>query len=137
MNVFSGIAHFFKSLFGPNSTAVQKLLHSISGFVGLAEPIILEVENDLKEVIKAGDKTLALPKIVEFLSRYEPDVAKAGDIANSLSGLPVSDLLHNLAVIALSTVVPAGTATSLVRMAVELAYNIFKSKKAAAALATA
>jgi hypothetical protein len=134
-NFFLGIAHFFKSLFGDNGATVQKVLHDVSGFVGIAEPIIQEIEVEVKAIIQAGDHNATLTSMLNFLGKYEPDFNKAKQIADTLSGLPVADILHNLAVLALSTIVPAGTASSLIRMAVELAYNVFKAKKAAVAAA--
>jgi hypothetical protein len=53
-------------------------------------------------------------------------------IALSLSGLPSADLWKNLAVAALGALVPGGTAASLLNLAVELAYNIYKRSKAVA-----
>jgi hypothetical protein len=58
-------------------------------------------------------------------------LAKVSDIAQSLSGLPSVDLWHNLAVIVLGAAAPKGTAGSLLNLAVELAYNIYKQSKAA------
>jgi hypothetical protein len=66
-----------------------------------------------------------------FLVKYEPDAAKAANLALSLSGLPSADLWKNLAVLALGALVPGGTAASLLNLAVELAYNIYKRSKAA------
>jgi hypothetical protein len=127
-NIFSGIAHFFEALFGNNGAVAQKVLHSVSSFTSLAAPIVVEVENDLKSVELTNPST-KLAAVVGFLSKYEPDIEKVTTTANSLMGLSVDNLLHNAAVIALGTVVPGGTATaSLLNLAVELAYNFFKSK---------
>jgi hypothetical protein len=132
MNIFSGISHFFTSLFGKNADTAQKVLHNVSSFVTLAEPVVAEVETEVKQ-LAAVDPNAKLQLVAKFLSKYEPDLAKVASTANSLSGLPEADLLHNLATIALSTLVPSGTAASLVNLAIELAYNIFKTKSAATA----
>ena len=132
MNIFSGIGHFFKSLFGKNSDVAQKVLHDVSSFVSLAEPIVQEVETEVK-AINAVDPSATLAATVKFLGKYEPDLAKVQTTASSLVGLPTTDLWHSLATIALGTVVPSGTAGSLINLAVELAYNFVKSKSAAEA----
>ncbi len=130
MNIFSSIEHFFEHLFGANSNEAQKVLGDVSHYVTLAEPIVVEVE----DIIKAAPQSAVLAAIEKFLSKYEPDLAKVATTAASLAALPSADLWHNAAVLALQTLVPqAGVAASLLNLAVELAYNIFKQKQAATA----
>lgn len=129
MNIFSGISHFFQSLFGKNGATAQAVLHNVSSFVTLAEPIVSEVETEVKTLV-AVDPNAKLQLIAKFLAKYQPDVAKVASATNSLSSMPDADLWHNLATFALNALVPGGTAGSLINLAIELAYNIFKSKSA-------
>lgn len=126
-NIFSVIGHFFASLFGAKGALAQKILHDASSFVTLAEPIVAEVETEIKALPDQGKSVQA---IEGFLAKYEADSGKVSSIAQTLSGLPVADLWHNLAVIALQALAPQGTATSLLNLAVELAYNLYKQSKA-------
>lgn len=88
-------------------------------------------------IIKAAPQNATLEAVQKFLSKYEPDLSKVQQIAGSLAGLSSADLFHQAAVIALQTFVPAGTAASLLNLAVELAYSIFKHKSSMPAAAKA
>lgn len=122
------IGHFFTSLFGNKGAIAQKILHEAGSFVNLAGPIVAEVDAEVRAL---PDQGKSIQSIEGFLKKYESDAAKVSSIAQSLAGLPSADLWHNLAVIALQTLVPAGTAGSLLNLAVELAYNIFKQSRVA------
>lgn len=128
MSFLTSIGHFFAHLFGASSNEAQKVLSEVSYYVTLAEPVVAEIEDIIKTAPQSGT-VLAIEK---FLSKYEPDAEKAASIAGELAKLPSADLWHNAAVLALQTLVPqAGVAASLLNLAVELAYNIFKQKAAA------
>jgi hypothetical protein len=131
MSWLSPLGHLFKALFGAHGDIAQGILHDVSSFVQLADPIILDVESELKPI--ASDKTARVAGVLKFLGKYEPDVQTAVDTANRLAGLPTEDLLRQAAVFALTTFVPAGTTASLLNLAVELAYNIFKRAQQAKA----
>lgn len=127
LSFFSVIGHFFTSLFGNNGALAQKILHEAGSFVNLAQPIVAEVEAQIKAL---PDQGKSVQSIESFLSKYDTDAAKVSTVAQSLSRLPSTDLWHNLAVTALGTLAPKGTAGSLLNLAVELAYNIYKKSKA-------
>lgn len=129
MKFFDAIGHFFKSIFGADSTVVQGVLKEVSSVATLAAPIIQDVETTLKAPAAAGSSVDQ--KLLTFLGKYEPDAAKVASTATALAALPVSDMLAKAAQFALATFVPAGTAASLINLAVELAYNVFKAKTAA------
>jgi hypothetical protein len=128
LSFFSVIGHFFSSLFGTNGGLAQKVLHEAGSFVNMAQPIIEEIETEIKSL---PDQGKSIQAIEAFLAKYDSDAIKVAGIATSLSGLPAADLWKNLAVTALSALTPAGTAASLLNLAVELAYNIFKQSKMA------
>jgi hypothetical protein len=128
LNIFSVVGHFFASLFGAKGGLAQKVLHEAASFVNLAQPIVAEIETEIKALPDQGKSVQA---IETFLGKYETDAAKVLNIATTLAALPPADLWKNLAVTALSALAPAGTASSLLNLAVELAYNIFKQSKMA------
>lgn len=126
MSVFSSIGHVFTSLFGAKASVAQKVLHEVSSFVQLASPIVAEIETELK-----ASASPDAAKILVYVQRYEKDSVVAKSFVDSLTGLPVSVIWHNVAVFALASLVPAGTASSLLNLAIEMAYSIFKASPAA------
>lgn len=125
-SIFSAIGHFFASLFGADGSIAQKVLHGVASFVNLAAPIVAEIETTVKGLPQSN----VTEAVTKFLSKYDADAAKVQATANSLLALAPADLYHQLAVFALGTLVPAGTASSALNLAVELAYSIFKNKQA-------
>lgn len=132
-NIFTSFAHFFEKLFGAKAAVAEKVLTKTSHIVTLAEPIVVEIE----DLIKTAPQDKVLQAVEAFLVKYEPDLAKVSATAASLAALPSADLWRNAAQIALSSLVPAGTASSLVNLAIEEAYNFYKEEKAAKASASA
>jgi len=70
-----------------------------------------------------------------FLTKYQPDVAKVNQALPYLAQLQPPDLFHKLATFALASKSP-GSATNLLNLGVELAYEIWKSKTQATAAVT-
>lgn len=129
MGFFSPVLHFFESLFGKNGGAVaQTVLNDVSSFVTLAEPIV----EDVNTIIKAAPQSGTVLAIEKFLSKYEADATKVASMAQTLAALPAADMWRNAALAALQFVAPAGTAASLLNLAIELAYQIITTKKQAA-----
>lgn len=127
MSFFGSIAHFFASLFGKNSTVVQTVLHDVSSFVNLAEPIVAGIEAELKSLPQSPTSA----QIEKFLEKYAPVGAQVGQIAGSLAQYSGSVLWSQIAQTALSFITPAGTAGNLINLAIELAYSTFKQIQAA------
>jgi hypothetical protein len=125
MSFFGSIGHFFESLFGKNSNVAQTVLHDVSSFVTLAEPIV----EDVNTIIKAAPQSGTALAIEKFLSKYEADASKVASLAQNLAALPTADMWRNAALVALQFVAPSGTATSLLNLAIELAYQIIQKKK--------
>lgn len=136
MNIFSKFGHVFVSLFAHSSDAAEVVVHDVSGFALKAEPIVAEIEDGLKKEIDAGDHSKVLTAIQNFLLKFEPDLQKVGQVANELGAMPKANLLQGAAQFALTAILPGGVPTSLIRLAIEFAYNILLAKKANPALAT-
>lgn len=130
-NPFHYVEVVFTAMFGKNGSNVQVILHKASSFVNIAEPIVEEVEVEVKAAM-ATDPSGKVALIEKYISKYETDKAKIQPVVDSLVGLPEADMFHNLATYALGFVAPKGAAASLLNLAVELAYNVLKSKTEAA-----
>lgn len=121
------IGHFFSSLFGTSGSVVQAVLHDVSSFVNLAAPIVA----DLEALAKAEpNQTGLIASIERWIATYQADAAKVGAWVTQAQGLPINDVLRTAATLALSALVPAGTAQSMLNLAIELAYSVFKRKPA-------
>ena len=136
MGLWSAIGHFFTSLFGKSAGIAQEVLHDVSSFVQLAEPIVEQVETEIKAQT-ADTPSSAVSAVAAFLTKYEPNLVRVQAASAALATLPAADLFRNVAVYALQAVAPKGTANSLLNLAVELAYNIYKKKTAAQTAAPA
>ncbi|HLH04928.1 MAG TPA: hypothetical protein VKX25_19325 [Bryobacteraceae bacterium] len=136
MSLWSAIDHFFKSVFGKDSDIAQKVLHDASSFVQLAEPIVTEIDTDLKPAA-AANPSGTVAAVENFLTKYESDLARVKTAASSFAALPAADLWRNVAQFALQAVAPKGVASSLLNLAIELAYSISKSKRSVNASAPA
>ncbi len=130
--LFSAIGHFFSSLFGKNADLAQKVIHDAASFANLAEPIVEEI-TVVVGAASAIAPNAAFTKLSGDLATVVKDEAKVQSFLTAATGYTsTADLLHAAAVFILGQFVPAGTAASLINLAVELAYNISKQKAAVA-----
>lgn len=125
MSFFSSIGHFFEKLFGEDSTVVEKVLTSASSIVTLAEPVVAGIETELKTL----PQTPTLQVIAAFLAKYMPEAQNVATEADGLSKLSGAALWQGIASTVLTYLSPAGTAASLINLAIELAYGVLKAKQ--------
>ncbi len=119
----AAVGHFFQSLFGGSGSLVQSVLHDVSSFVNLASPIVA----DLAAIAKASPTQSGLIAAVEkWIEAYQADAPKIASWVAQAQGLATSDVLRSAAELAMSAIVPAGTAQSTINLAIELAYSVFK-----------
>lgn len=124
---FNSIGHFFSSLFGPNGSKVQQVLHDVSSFTNLALPVVEAVETELKAFAPIPGVT----QIEAFLVKHVPQLANIGTVAQNLSTLSGTALFQGVAAAVLGAIVPGGTELSVINLAIELAYSTFKAIQAA------
>jgi hypothetical protein len=74
LSFFSGIGHFFTSLFGNKGDIAQKILHEAASFVNMALPIVAEVEAEIKALPDHGKSIQA---IEGFLRKHLPDASES------------------------------------------------------------
>lgn len=122
------VGHFFSALFGKSGDIVKVILHDISSFVNLAKPIVAELALIAKLQPVQSD---LVKEIEKWLGVYIEDAAKVGAWVAQAETLPYLDVLRSAATLALSALLPAGTASSIINLAIELAYNIFKREQSA------
>jgi hypothetical protein len=117
MNFLKSIGHFFTSLFGNNGSTVAKVLHNVSNFVNLAEPIVSELAS-----LSSGfsSSTALIQAIQKWLPIYNQDIKLIKAWGASQDGKTIPDILRSAATMALSSFVPAGTLNSDLNLAIEL-----------------
>jgi hypothetical protein len=123
MNFLKSIGHFFTSLFGNNGSTVAKVLHGVSNFVNLAEPIVSELAS-----LSSGfsSSTALIQAIQKWLPLYMTDAKAIAAWSASQDGKSTSEILHSAATTALSAFLPPGALQSDINLAIELAYSIYK-----------
>lgn len=103
------------------------LLNGVRQLVEVAGPIVQAIDEQLKPFL--NDKNVFLTKLMQFLIANIGSVEKAVALVNQLKDLPMADLLANVALEILKTKVSSNVAFSTLRLAIELAYNIYKTTK--------
>ena len=131
----ASIKAWFSGLFAKgNRAVVVSLLDHVSVFVDHALPIVKAIDEQLKPAIRTSSQPLIITIetfIGERLNGLELTAARRD--AQKLVYLPTADMLVNVALILLARAKPESVPTSLLRLAIELAYSIYKATKDEAA----
>lgn len=125
-NWIKAIGRFFSALFGGSGDVVKVILHDIAYAVNLSAPIVAALSTLAQS---SPDKSGLIGSIERWLGIYHDDANKIASWVEQAQGLPYLDVIRSAATMALSALVPAGTAASLLNLAIELAYNIFKKQQ--------
>jgi hypothetical protein len=129
-NVFS----WLESLFGKAGSVVHTVLNDVAGITNVATPIVTE----LAAIASVSPSpTWLISEIEKWLGTYLKDAPAIAQWVANAQTLSTADILRTAATTALSVLVPSGTAASLINLAVELAYNVFKAAKKAPAMVPA
>lgn len=99
-------------------------LNGIQVFINWAGPIVKEIDEKLKPLLKMDIP--AFEAVKTFLEEYQDEFDDVVALAESLKDLPMADLLMNVALECLKLKTNGNVAVSVLRLAVELAYNIYK-----------
>lgn len=111
-----------------NRARFVALLNKASAYVDLAIPIVKRIDEELKPLLK--DKEVpALVAIQRFLDANGKGIKNSLEIAQRLASLPMADMLANIALELLKNSSPASTSLSILKLSVEVAYNIYKAMK--------
>ena len=105
---------------------ILAILNGVKGLVEYALPIVKAIDEQLKPFLsQTNADTLKL--VTEFLEKHMDDFDAVIALANKLSALPMADMLANLALELLKLKAPTNASLSTLRLAIELAYNIYKA----------
>lgn len=107
-----------------NKLRLLSFLNGVQVFVDWAYPIVQEIDEKLKPLLKMD--LPAFDALVKFLREYEDEFDNIVELAESLKDLPLADMLANVALELLKLKAGTNVATSVLRLAVELAYNLYK-----------
>lgn len=133
-NWWSGIVAWVSGWFSDQNRAkVVDVLNHAQAFIAYALPIVESIDKTLKPVIKdamAGNCDTPIACLISrFLEQYGMDSSAAEKAGLELQGMPIADLSLNVALFALKHVAPDVAASSILRLAIELAYNVYKGAK--------
>lgn len=128
----ASIRAWVASLFSKQSReTVLEVLDHVSVFVDHALPIVEAIDKYLKPVLKHGSEppVVAVYKFMNELGWLKLGSDELETEAARLSALPVPDLLANVAIFLLKQAKPEAAGLSILRLAVELAYNVYKGTR--------
>ena len=132
--LWNNLSTWVSSWFSPSGRAkVVEVLNNVSVFIDYALPIVEAIDMSLKPVIRDAQKGVCTTPIAcligDFLSKYGVSDEVAESHGRELQGLPLADMLVNVALLALKQVKPESASSSILRLAIELAYNVYKSTR--------
>lgn len=107
-----------------NKLRLLQFLNGMQVFVDWAYPIVKEIDEKLKPLLKGG--TPVVEALTKFFEEYVDDLDEVVDLVHSLKDLPLADMLANVAIELLKLKSGSNIALSVLRLAVELAYNLYK-----------
>lgn len=126
---FTRTAEGVKNWLFKQEESTKKVFTRIDDLLHKAEPIVKRVT----DLVDAEAAALGSPKVLEvaskFLKGYIKDKAAFDKFVTDNTGAPVSNVLHNLAAVALANEASGGTAakvTSDIDLAVQVAYSVLK-----------
>lgn len=114
---------FFKDV---HKDKVVELIDGIKNIIESAVPLVAIIDEKLKPYLDTDTKYYLL---VKFLKEQAPSLDKLADVAAALSRLPTPEMLANLAMVLVQCTTPVGVSGSTLRLAVEIAYSIYKMSK--------
>ena len=113
-----------------NREALLVVLDHASAFVDLALPIVEAIDKELKPALRTGH--WAVTKSVEDFMREHMGAEHYDEIAKysqRVRHMPLNDLAVNVALFMLRCAKPNSVGESILRLAIELAYNVYKGSK--------
>lgn len=128
-SLFENLKAWISGLWTPaKRDAVLSVVERVAEYLDQASEIVAAVDVDLKPMIYTGHlpKDVAVHKFM--IERQVPD-ADAFKFAMLVKSFPSSELFAAVAVYLLLQLIPKSAGTALARLAIELAYNIYKEAK--------
>jgi hypothetical protein len=123
MKFWNWLKSFFTDV---NRDKVLKVLDNVEEFVKEAIPIVALIDEKLKPLLANKPK---LEAIYKFLAEYADDIDDVLAVAEKLADLPLQDMLANVALELLKGTIKTNVSLSALKLAIELAYQIYKLSK--------
>lgn len=135
MSVWTTIKTWFLSWFvGSKELKVIEILEGLDAFFNKALPIVKQIDEELKPALRKlssenGDEVDIYETILWFLKKFEDTLGDVFEVAQRVYKLPLPDMLFTIALEILKSQAVANPSLSLLRLAIELAYNVYKKSK--------
>lgn len=130
-SVFASWKNWFVGWWNPEGRhQVLDVLNHVSAFADHAMPIVEAIDVQLKPALRTGNFAFSLT-LEDFITKNceGVDSKEIASLVSRVYGLPTPDLLVNVALFMLARVAPNHTGVSVLRLAIELAYNVYKVSK--------
>jgi hypothetical protein len=135
MNIWTTIKNWFLGWFvGSKELKVIEILEGIDVLLNKAIPIVKQLDEELKPALRdlytgTGDEVDVYETVFLFLKKFENILGDISTIAQQVYKLPLPDLLFTIAIEILKAQSTGNASLSILRLAVELGYNIYKKTK--------
>jgi hypothetical protein len=135
MNIWTSIKTWFLGWFvGSKELKVIEILESADMLFNKSFPIVKQIDEELKPALRSlaaknGDEADVYETILAFLKRFEGVLEDFHKLAKQVYELPIPDMLFTIAIEILKAQSAGNVSLSLLRLSVELAYNVYKKTK--------
>jgi hypothetical protein len=119
------------SLFGNNADDVRVVLTTAAELIDKALPIVESLDNGLKQDLQKdpADRHAIIAEVTKLAG--DESVKDGVEVANKVVGLTIGEILSTVAIYLLGKQVPSGVPERMLRLVIELAYNVYKLRKGA------
>ena len=113
---------------------VIEILEGLDTFFNKALPIVKQIDEELKPALRKlasenGDEVDVYETILWFLKKFEDTLGDVFEVAQRVYKLPIPDMLFTIALEILKAQSSTNPSLSILRLAIELAYNVYKKSK--------
>lgn len=135
MSIWTTIKTWFLSWFvGTKELKVIEILEGLDTFFNKALPIVKQIDEELKPALRKlasenGDEVDVYETILWFLKKFEDTLGDVFEVAQRVYKLPIPDMLFTIALEILKAQSSTNPSLSILRLAIELAYNVYKKSK--------
>ena len=134
MNFWTTVKNWFLSWFvGSKELKIVEILEGLDVFFNKALPIVEKIDKELKPELKRitaeGDEIDIYETVLKFLEQYKDIISDIRALAEKVYGMQLPDLLFTIAIEILRAQSTTNASLSILRLAVELAYNVYKKTR--------
>lgn len=135
MNIWTTVKTWFLSWFvGSKELKVIEILESLDTLFNKSLPIVRQIDEELKPALRNlatqnGDEVDLYETILSFLKKFEDVLDDVFVIAQQVYKLPIPDMLFTIAIEILKAQSTGNVSLSVLRLSVELAYNVYKKTR--------